>query len=187
MKKNLLLETSKVKKRVTFSYEAEGASQVTSYQKGKKSRNFTIIKDQILHYLNTGEYSALIEYLNCYSPQNIREFFSAKGEIIFSWAINYCSHSEAIEFLINNVPTDIIEKILSADNFSILTCFLLSQNLLDQQGHYSQEKKETTIQKINHLLKLKNNSINNVIAECLNKESFTSTIKLGFSAAKLRT
>ena len=154
------------RKSVTFSADIlQGDRLFTPYQKMQTRPNFSSMKKKIMFFLNEGKYGEANEYLQSYTPSQIKDFFLNKGGFFFRWAINYCSNSEPLVFLVNMTPREIFEEILSQDNFSILVCFFGSQSMLDQEGLYNKEREDNTIKKIKTLLSLNSIKVNKFIEE----------------------
>ena len=117
-------------------------------------------------------------------PHEVTEFYYTMGKILLSWAINYCISSGSMEFLIKNMPRELIEEILTQNDFSMLVCFLGSQSHLDQVGSYNEEE---MINKIKLLLDFKSSKISKAIEDNINDRDFiTSNVKQSFQLAKLR-
>lgn len=173
------------KGRVTFSVDMSSYEKsMTLYQEAQRRPNFSKMKDQVLLYLHEGKYDETSEYLKVYMPQEISEFYYAKGKILLSWAINYSTNSKSMEFLIRNMPRDLVEEILSKNDFSMLVCFLGSQSHLDQLNSYNAEE---MIKKIKILLNFNCSKITQAIEDNIsNKDFISSNIKQSFELAKLR-
>ncbi len=171
---------------VTFSQDALSyEKQIITYKAKKKRPNFSTMKDHILSYLNEEKYEEINSYLKTYTPQEVNEFYYAKGKILLSWAINYCAHFGPMEFLIKNMPRDLIEEILTQNDFSMLVCFLGGESYLDQEG--SGYNAEEIIKKIKLLLDFNNSKITDAIEYNINSKDFiTSNVKQAFKLAKLR-
>ncbi len=170
---------------VTFSKDVLSYEKsITTYKATQKCPNFSKMKDQVLSYLHEGKYEEINQYLKTYMPQEVTEFYSAKGKIILSWAINYCAKSKPMEFLISNMPRDLVEEILSKNDFSMLVCFLGSQSHLDRKGNYHEEE---MIEKIKILLNFNCSKIIKAIEDNIsNKDFISNNVKQSFEVAKLR-
>ncbi len=195
MKNNELLEKTQkpapngvTERKVTFSVdETKNDRQFTPYKKMQAQPNFSIMKKKIMLFLGEGKYEEANAYIQSYIPQQIKEFFLNKGEIVFRWALIYCSNPEPIAFLASVIPTDIVEEILGKNNFSMLVCFFGSQSMLDQDGHYNLERVDNATSKIKTLLSLNIDKINKVIEDSISKDFITENVKKCVQKAKLQT
>lgn len=148
--------------------------------------NFSVVKDHILRCLNNEEYDELKSYLSNYSSKEMHEFFLQKGRLIFSWSLNYCQNSTAVAFLVRNTPIEIIERILSEENFFMVVCFLRAQENMVKGDFYNEEKKKVITEKINYLLKIGNIGINKAIEDNLNTDLIAGNVRPNSGTAKLK-
>ena len=129
----------------------------------QKARRFALIKKKFLDRLNQGDFEEIKYYLRNSNESETEEFFRMEGYGIFFGALINASSCKPLDFLINNVPKNIVELIIKKDNFDLLGSFLGGYNLMVKYGKNDQEEDDLAISKTKLLISLKDQEIHKFI------------------------
>lgn len=168
------------KRKVTFVDDSfnQTKPQFTPYHNRLQTTpNFNLMKKKLMLLLQAGQDEVVRDYIKSHSLEHIKELFLNKGESICDWALICCAKPDPLAILVHTISGDLLYKVLSKDNFAMLTRFFRVQNILDQDGHYNQERIATVISKIKSLLSLENIQINKMIEDNDNADFLTNTVK----------
>jgi hypothetical protein len=177
----------KKKRKVTFSEDViDNERPIIFYKKRKKEPNYDRMKKTALRYLSQGKYEELTVYFQSYTPQELDIFYRQKGGTLFSFSIIGFLTNTPLKFLIDNVSPMITISILSNNDFSLLTRLLGSYSLIDQDGHFNQERKEHLMEKLKILLDFKCMEMHDALERIINASFITPNIKQCLELEKLQ-
>jgi hypothetical protein len=122
----------------------------------KTMPTFEQIKKKILIRFSKNEYEQLQQELQHYdlTKKDIEDLFRAKGNAILGWAVIFGQNSEALKFLVRNVPNAILKELFSENDYEMLKTFCLKEKGLEVRGFYNENSKNTQIEKFKLFLEI---------------------------------
>ena len=138
--------TEKPTKRVKFSDDAKDDHKFTVLTKP----SITKFRKEWLEHSSKNEYSQLKQKIEKYSQQGgtLEKFFLREGRLILSWALIDVENINALEFIIEHIPQELIKTILKENSYRLLRSFLLVENRLEVEQKINSKQLQDRIQKI---------------------------------------
>ena len=150
--------------RVRFSADTkDNEPTFTPYKNAMNRTSFSRMKKEVLEYLVSEQFEKIVSCLEPCAQQEMREFYQGHGRILFSWSIIDARHVKPLEFLLQYVPEDVVQSILSDHQFSILRAFLGAQKSREMIGQSTEDSKALALAKIKAILKRNNPEVNHFI------------------------
>lgn len=109
----------------------------------------------------------------------ISQFFLKEGSTLLRWALTTATSDKPLNFLIEVVPTETLQKILSDKDFSVLKSFLYLQvGLQGQSGYFTKEMEAIIIKKFEALLRIDSSAIIGFMYDPENNDNYLQTQKI---------
>jgi hypothetical protein len=153
-----------------------------SHQKKLKPHH---ISTRIMDRFRKEEYVELKQDLFSYNlgVDFVDDFFIKHGGSILNWTVIASPSERPLKFLFENVQSEILQKILSADDCLILKNFLIGQSGLEKLKMYSSKTEATQIEKFKFLLKIDPDAVQTFMRESIEKGSVTENIRNNYAQA----
>lgn len=164
------------------SHSAIGPTSPSS-QKIRKPLDFARMQRKARQFLKEDKTEELKLYLKPYLSHELEEFYNKSSRRLFSWAISYAKTSQALIFLLLNVPRETILDTLMQDDFYFLKHFINVKSIIDHERGCTPEETKLISEKIKYVLELNDEKINSAIGAIISSDKVTENIKNCVKAA----
>ena len=104
--------------------------------RGEMTHSFNTARaqPQVMKIMQSENYPRFRQLFQQYDDSTIRSFFIEQGKSILKWAITCMPSAEALAILAENVPKDILLRLLQENNYGIFQNFLAAQSAAETYG-----------------------------------------------------
>lgn len=185
MKEKNMETSEKIIKQVRF---ADGVKNNDTYIPLAKPRTAALRK-LWLQRSRKKEYEQLEKDLLSYQKKGltVKKFFSREGDTLLDWAITNTPSAKSLEFICENIPSDLIQEKLSKGKYSLLNTFLIGEADMEEYGEIDRENLRNQLQKIRLLLMIDPEGVGAVLRESLSTGRIREEIKAGIEHILLET
>ena len=147
----------------------------------KTKPHSSTLRKKWFEYSRSGEYARLKQELLLYQKQGgiLESFFKKEGEVLLSWALINMVNPEILNFIVNQIPMDLIKSILERDDCDLFCGFLMGKSIMEEHQQLDEEGFESFVKKIEILLKLNLITIKELLGESLDNPKLKQKIRLG--------
>lgn len=171
----MLCNSEKPAKRVKFSNDAKDDPKFVILNKP----SITKLRKEWLQHSCKNEYIQLKQKIEEYYQRGgtVESFFLKEGRLILSWALIDTANIDALNFIIEQVPKDLIKTILQENHYRLLRSFLSVENSLAEGQEINSTQVQDRIQKIKLLEHVDQVGVSMILNECLHDMYLGASIK----------
>jgi len=138
------------------------------------------LRKKWLDYSRKGEYELLKQEIEIYQKNGgtLKKFFEREGETILHWALVGAEQYKAMNFIVENIPNELIVEILKKKHYSLVHTFLLGENGIEKYRKLSEDDLIIRREKLKSLLSLAPQSIKEILESSLVDPNLSGGLKL---------
>lgn len=137
------------------------------------------LRNKWLDYSRKEEYIQLKQELELYLQRGgiLEKFFKKEGETILYWALIAAEKSKVLNFIVTNIPRQLIVEVLEKKDLSLVKSFLLKEDGIEKYKELSDDYLKNRCEKLELLLEVAPDPIKKLLESSLNDLGLGKGIK----------
>ncbi len=167
------------KRKVNFASDVKDYQRpITSDHMPKKELRCSRILKKVLRLLvEEKNFERVTELFEPYTEEQKNDFFLKEGSYLLSWSLSLAKTSLPLEYLLENIPKEIVESAIIEDEISIFQIFIGGKSEADKDNRLTEEGMNLLVEKTKKLLAIKSTIIEDVLEYILQLDCITQKIK----------